>query len=351
MKNGGIWPDNNGCHINAHAGSFLFHRNRWYWYGEHKIAGWDGRLAYVGVHVYSSSDFISWNDEGIALKVSDDPASPICRGCRIERPKVIYCASTGKFVMYFHSTDDKHTIAKCGVAVSGNPTGPFEFLYAKRPDRECWPLDVTNADKDEESIRKTKERNYIINRENEEAFSLNLLGRDFSGGQMSRDQTLFTDDDGKAYHIYASEQNSTLHISLLTDDYLHHSGIFNRAFHRRWMEAPVIFKRDGLYYLFMSGCTGWYPNAARGAWAENIMGPWHEFGNPCTGYCSGNNSGPETTFNCQGACAVTLGEETFIMLDRWNMENFIDSRYCLLKVKFLKNGEFELPWNDFAFAD
>ena len=35
----------------------------------------------------------------------------------------------------------------------------------------------------------------------------------------------------------------------------------------------------------------------------------------------------------------------------WNMENFIDSRYCLLKVKFLKNGEFELPWNDFAFAD
>mgnify|MGYP000343887308 CR=1 FL=1 len=41
---------------------------------------------------------------------------------------------------------------------------------------------------------------------------------------MSRDMTLFVDDDGKAYHIYSSEENLTLHIAELTDDYLQHSG-------------------------------------------------------------------------------------------------------------------------------
>ena len=349
MKNGELWLDNNCSHINAHAGSFLFHGGVWYWYGEHKIDGWDGRLAFVGVHVYTSKDFRHWQDAGIALSVNDDPASPICRGCRIERPKVIYCRRSGKFVMYFHSTDDKHTIAKCGVAVSDSPLGKFEFLYAERPDRQVWPLDVTLQDKDEESIRFTTAQNYIINRECEEAFKMNILGRDFANGQMSRDQTLFVDDDQTAYHIYASEQNSTLHISRLTADYLHHDKCFTRAFHKRWMEAPVIFKHDRRYYLFMSGCTGWTPNAARGAWADNIMGPWHEFGNPCTGSDENTGTDKETTFGCQGACAVKLNGVQYIMLDRWNMENFIDSRYCLLKVKFMDNGRFELPWQDSAF--
>ncbi len=36
---------------------------------------------------------------------------------------------------------------------------------------------------------------------------------------MARDMTLFVDDDGQAYHLYASEENSTLHIRGLTDEY------------------------------------------------------------------------------------------------------------------------------------
>ena len=34
---------------------------------------------------------------------------------------------------------------------------------------------------------------------------------------MSRDMTLFVDDDGKGYHIYSSEDNLTLHIAELTE--------------------------------------------------------------------------------------------------------------------------------------
>lgn len=161
---------------------------------------------------------------------------------------------------------------------------------------------------------------------------------------MARDQTLFQDDDGTAYHIYTSEQNSTLHIAKLTEDYLHHSGEFVRAFNRRWMEAAVMFKHGGRYYLFMSGCTGWLPNAARGAWAEHVFGPWTEFGNPCTGTDPETGTGPATTFHAQGATAFRAAGRQWIMLDRWNMKDFIDSRYLWIPVEFHSDGTFALPW-------
>lgn len=101
---------------------------------------------------------------------------------------------------------------------------------------------------------------------------MNLLGRDFESGQMARDMNLFVDDDGKAYHIYASEDNSTLHISELTDDYTACSGNYARFFVGRFMEAPAMFKKDGKYYLIMSGCTGWAPNPGRSAVASSIWG-------------------------------------------------------------------------------
>lgn len=54
--------------------------------------------------------------------------------------------------------------------------------------------------------------------------SLNILGRDMEQGQMARDMNLFVDDDGKAYHIYSSEENSTLHIAELDPTYTGYTG-------------------------------------------------------------------------------------------------------------------------------
>ena len=99
---------------------------------------------------------------------------------------------------------------------------------------------------------------------------------------MARDMTLFVDDDGKAYQFYASEENPTMHVSLLTDDYLKPVGKIRPHFCGRSMEAPAVFKRGGKYYLIASGCTGWKPNAARSAVADHLFGPWTELGNPCT---------------------------------------------------------------------
>lgn len=347
MRNGTVWPDNNGVHINAHGGGILEHEGRYYWFGEHKTEGWEGRLAWHGVHAYSSDDLLRWRDEGIVLPVTDDPASPVRRGCRIERPKVIFNRTTRKFVMWFHSTDADHTLARSGVAIADTILGPYRLLYARRPGRGLWPLNATEADRNVPAAEAAA-------KEGEEAFNkgtcritpeYNILGRDVRDGQMARDMNLFVDDDGSAYHMHASEHNSALHIARLTGDYLEHEE-YVRVFPYRWMEAPAMFKRGGLYYLLMSGCTGWAPNAARGAVAEHPLGPWRETGNPCRGVNPDNGLGPDLTFGSQSTCVIRLqGDRYVAMFDLWQPRNFIDSTYLWLPVTFTAQG-FEIEWRE-----
>src|SRR5699024_1575905 len=101
---------------------------------------------------------------------------------------------------------------------------------------------------------------------------------------------VFKDDDGRAYHIYSSEWNRTLYISLLDDSYTKHTGVFKRNFINKSREAPAVFKHQGKYYLISSGCTGWDPNVAEYAVADSMLGEWTVIGNPCTG------PGAEKTF-------------------------------------------------------
>ena len=212
---GEIWPDNNGVHINAHGGGILIFNNTYYWYGEHKIEGEAGNSSWVGVHVYSSKDLYNWKDEGIALTVVDDAGHDIEAGCKIERPKVIFNESTGKFVMWFHLElkDKGYDAARSAVAISDSPTGPFKFLKSFRQNAGFWPVNVQPFHKlpVADSIKSTYCGGYGCLPAHPD--TLNILGRDFTKGQMARDMNLFVDDDGKAYHIYSSEDYSTLHIS------------------------------------------------------------------------------------------------------------------------------------------
>ena len=79
-----------------------------------------------------------------------------------------------------------------------------------------------------------------------------LVKRDLEGGQMSRDMTVYVDDDGKAYHIYSSEENLTLQIAELTDDYTAHTGRYVRVAPGGHNEAPAIFKHNGTYWMITS---------------------------------------------------------------------------------------------------
>ena len=159
---GEVWKDTDGNPINAHGGGLLYHNGTYYWYGEYKKgktilpdwATWECyRTDVTGVGCYSSKDLLNWKFEGIVLPaVKDDPNHDLHPSKVLERPKVVYNKKTGKFVMWAHVESADYSKACAGVAVSDSPVGPFVYQGSFRPN---------NA--------------------------------------MSRDQTVFVDDDGRAY--------------------------------------------------------------------------------------------------------------------------------------------------------
>jgi hypothetical protein len=306
VRQGTVWLDTSGRPINAHGGGVLFHQGVYYWYGENKEGrswmpkcnkSWDGyRVDVTGIRCYSSRDLINWKDEGLVLKADlNDPESDLSPSKVCERPKVVFNPRTQKFVMWMHIDSQDYKSARAGVAVANHPTGPFTYRGSVRPE-----------------------------------------------GQDSRDQTLFQDDDGNAYRIYASETNKTTYISLLTDDYLSHSGKYVRVFVNQPMEAQAMFKHAGRYWLVGSHVTGWDPNAVRSAVADSIWGPWTELGNPCLGSGAGKTFGGQSTFVLPVAGKPDL---LIFMADRWNKTKLPDSRYIWLPIQFT-DKRFVIPWQD-----
>jgi hypothetical protein len=301
---GEVWLDTAGNPINAHGGGMLYFNHTYYWYGENKAGAttmpvvnksWDGyRVDVTGIRCYSSKDLVHWRDEGLVLKAqTNNPAHDLHPSKVVERPKVAYHAKTRRFVMWLHIDSLDYQAARAGVAVANAPTGPFAYVGSVRPE-----------------------------------------------GADSRDQTLFVDEDGKAYRIYSSETNLTTYISQLSDDWLGHAGKYARVFPGAHIEAQIVFKRRGKYYFLASACTGWDPNPLRLAVADSIWGPWRECGNPCVG------PDAATTFHSQGAFVFPVAgqPDAFIfMADRWNKKDLPDSRYVWLPLVF-EQDQLKLPW-------
>ena len=297
----GNWKDINGSFINAHGAGILNYNGTYYMFGEIKkgktwlVPGqnWECyRVPAGGVSCYSSKDLSTWKYEGVALTaVIGDSSNDIDTGKVIERPKVIYNELTKKFVMWMHIDAKDYSFAHAGVAVSDNPAGPYKYLGSVQPN-----------------------------------------------GQMSRDMTLFKDDDNKAYLIYSSENNNTMHVCLLSDDYLSPTKTWSRILIDRNREAPALFKNQGKYYLVTSACTGWSPNAATYAVASQPLGPWREYGNPCTG------EGAGTTFQSQSTFVFPVKGKTdqyIFMADKWNKLDLENSKYVWLPL-LIKNGKVEI---------
>lgn len=285
----GQLKDDAGQFVNAHGAGILYHSGVYYLFGEIKKGKtwlvphqqWeDYRVPAGGVSCYSSKDLKHWKYEGIALApTKGDTSKDLDTGRVIERPKVIYNDRTKKFVMWMHVDRKDYSYSQAGVAISDKPTGPYRYIRSYKPN-----------------------------------------------GQMSRDMTLFKDEDGSAYLIYASEQNNTMQVCKLSGDYLSPTPTYSRILINRRREAPALFKRDGKYYLITSSCTGWTPNAATFAVAGKPLGPYKEYGNPCQG------PGAETTFNAQSTFVFVVqgsGKLVF-MADRWNKLDLERSDYLWL---------------------
>lgn len=290
--NGQMWYDDQGQPIQAHGGCILHHGGIWYWYGENKGADnvpGTSRVDVIGISCYSSKDLHTWHDEGLVLPAGKKKDSLLRPEGVCERPKVIYNKKTRKYVMWMHLDDANYYSAKVGVAVSDNPTGPFELIREMQPNR-----------------------------------------------QDSRDMTLFLDED-TAWLIHSSNWNKTLNISRLNEDYTDVDGFYGSVLIDQEREAPALVKHEGMYYMVTSGCTGWAPNSALYATSGYLTGQWKLIDNPCEG------PGYRNTFGGQSTFIFEVKGQYYLMLDHWKPKDLKTSGYSILPLT-IDAGVLTVKW-------
>lgn len=293
------WADTDGNPIQAHGGGMIEVDGYYYWFGENRNP--DG--TFLAVSVYRSRDLRSWEFRNDALKMTSDPD---LRPANVERPKVVYNAQTKKYVMWMHWENGKdYGEARAAVASSDTVDGDYTYHGSKRPYRD---RGVTDHGKP---------------------------------GYMSRDCTLFVDDDGQGYFLSTANENYDLHLYLLTPDYLEVDTLAAQLFVGGHREAPALFKRGDTYFLVTSGSTGWNPNQAKYATSMSLTSGWSEL----------VNVGDGTTFYSQSTYVLPVtgskGTSYLYMGDRWAGAyggRVNDSSYVWLPIEFPSNKTMSLSW-------
>lgn len=287
ITNGTQFTDTSGNVVHAHGGGVLKVGGYYYWFGESRNAD----NTFKAVAAYRSTDLRNWEFRNNVLTQSSAAELGVAN---IERPKVIYNASTGKYVMWMHKENGSdYGEARAAVAVGDTVDGNYTYRGSFRPL-----------------------------------------------GHMSRDITIYN-DNGTAYMLSAADENRDLHIYRLTADYLGIQSLVGNFWNDAAREAPALFKRGSTYFLITSGLTGWSPNQAKYATASSITGPWSGW----------TNVGDSTTFRSQSTFVLPIqGTATtsyLYMGDRWAGAwggPVGDSQYVWLPIAFPSATTMSLSW-------
>ncbi|MEV4333571.1 RICIN domain-containing protein [Streptomyces sp. NPDC049597] len=278
ITNGTQFTDPNGNPVHAHGGGVIKVGTYYYWFGENRNA--DNSFRYVSA--YRSTDLKTWEFRNHVLTQATHPE---LQSANIERPKVIYNAATGKFVMWMHKEAAyDYWEARAAVAVSDTVDGDYTWKGSFRPV-----------------------------------------------GQMSRDITTFVDTDGTGYMVSAAADNADLHIYRLTADYTAIDAHVKKLWPGAYRESPALFKRDGVYFMLTSHATGWSPNQQKYATATSITGDWSDL----------KDIGDFRTYDSQTAYVLpvqgTSATSYLYMGDRWgnSMGGMVnDSQYVWAPLRF-----------------
>ena len=273
---GQVWLDTEGKPIQAHAPQISYNPDTrtWYWYGEDKTRALLGtNYMFGGVHCYSSKDLYNWKDEGLIIAPDSlDHLSPIHYSQKLERPHIIYCCKTGKWVCWAKS---QATDGYFAILQADSFTGPYTFVRNLRPE-----------------------------------------------GYGVGDHDLYVDESsGKAY-VWFERPHWEIICAELTEDYLDVSPVFSRHFSGvvppLCREAPAHFEFNGKHYVYTSGTTGYTPNPSEVAVFEDYHGEYRVLGDPHQGdefahsFCS----------QISGVIRIP-GSDLFIVLaDRWDPQTF-----------------------------
>ncbi|MFC8520184.1 RICIN domain-containing protein [Streptomyces sp. NPDC057257] len=288
VTNATQFTDTDGDIVHAHGGGVIKVGSYYYWFGENR----NSDNTFYAVSVYRSTDLKTWEFRNNVLTQASDPDLATAF---IERPKVIYNSTTGKYVMWMHKENGvDYSQARAAIAVSDTIDGNYTYQGSFQPL-----------------------------------------------GSMSRDITLFKDDDGTAYMISAANENKDLHIYRLSADYLTVQSQVQNLFVGSSREAPALFKRNGVYFLLTSGATGWNPNQQKYATATSVTGTWSAL----------QNVGNSTAYGSQTAYVLpvqgTSGTDYLYMGDRWGNSfgsNVNASKYIWLPLEFPTDTTMAMTW-------
>lgn len=285
--NGKHLIDTDGNIVHCHGAGFMFHEGWYYMFGEDRRG--DSRVS-----CYRSKDLVNWEFRNIVLTVNSPSAHHYIRtdyklrGANIERPKVLYCENTGKFVMWMHYENGRdYNAAQCALAVCDTIDGDYTYLGSFNPV-----------------------------------------------GNMSRDCTLFKDEDGTAYFISSARDNADTVIYRLAEDFLSVDEQVKTLWAGQFREAPVMFRKNGYYFLLSSQCTSWNPNQGGYAYSKSITGKWSMI----------KPLGNETTFNTQPTAALDINGDILYIGDRWDPVDYMNSKIIYLPLSFPTENECVLNW-------
>ncbi|MEU5276234.1 RICIN domain-containing protein [Streptomyces asoensis] len=289
VANGTQFTDVSGSPLHAHGGGVLKVGSYYYWFGEDRNAD----NTFRSVDAYRSTDLKNWEFRNRVLTQSSDPE---LAAANIERPKVMYNASTGTFVMWMHKENGTdYSEARAAVAVSDTVDGDYAWQGSFRP----------------------------------------------LGQHMSRDITVFVDSDGAGYMVSAARENYDLQIYRLTADYTGVASLVADPWHGGHREAPALFKRGGVYFMLTSGATGWSPNQQQYATSTSLAGPWTAM----------TDVGDSTAYGSQTAYVLpvqgTSGTSYLYLGDRWGNSfggTVDDSRYVWLPLTFPTATSLSMSW-------
>lgn len=274
IKNGQLWLTDDGDTVQAHAPGFLKVGNLWYMCGEDRSHSWN-----PDVNLYSSPDLVHWKFENKIIR--NGVTSPLLGSSRfIERPKLLYNSKTGKYVVWCHWEQSNYGASEAACFECDSVNGNYSLVWSGRP------LDV-----------------------------------------KSRDCNVFQDDNGKAYFISTTSENTNLGLFELSDDYhsaVSHTSLFNGQ--RR--EAPAIVKVDGRYFMFCSACSGWDPNQCKMSYTDDLKSGWTSL----------TNVGNSIAYDTQAAAILTIAgtkDTTYLYVgDRWQDPDLPNTKTIIFPIEF-----------------
>ena len=274
-----LWNDVSWSPLHAHGGYIIFYEGYYYWYGEYRrenfyvscyrsrnLSDWEFRN-----HVLTTGSGMEEYRVRTKLRLQNEDGKKV----NLERPKVLYNEKTKKFVMWMHFENGKdYHDAAVGIASCDAPDGDFTYHGHFNPY-----------------------------------------------GYMSRDCTLFKDDDGAAYFISAARDNADLHVYRLTDDYMNVDALVHKLWQGEYRAAPAVVKTNGKYYMLTSFCPGWAPNQGKYAVADSMEGKRSML----------KEIGDGTTYLSQPAFILEVNGRILYFGDRWggDGEKYFESGYVV----------------------